>query len=393
MVVVNGDEGCPMKMVENDSGTAVSSVVFIYDTSTVIFGHIARVRFKHVSSFRLVWAVCQAIKGNLEKYLHLGAIPIEDIEEECRREQILQSRNAINTRWHTEVEFGRIDRQTEAATAVKYYEMTLLCENVIPPGISQEQYLMYLFRSVFARCPAPSGSRCHHRSKLFLVRVPLDGIYLFQTTADAEAAHLEQLGRAELAKAQFGPWDLAFSEVEQTIQVDSGGKAKATVCLSMVNLSAQLCESLPIQAWPERYELLETPKADAALRDGRKLKTSLVKYGDGQSTGQMVSMCVGFPAIGPGETVSLSYTMPCQIQFHPGDNFFNMHIMCLHGSFCLRMCFADCWRVRAPILYVGQRDRDVFQPVLVDTHMLEWKRLFPLAGQIHTLFFHLSKVL
>jgi hypothetical protein len=375
-----------METPKDESRVKLLPVALIYETSTLVCDHAIEIRFKHCSSFRLLWVVCRAIKEN-PKYYELGGVPPQDIEEECRRESIAKTRAAMNTRWCREIEF----RIGHFKWAAKYYDIKILRDNVVPPAVSREKFVTNMLQSLFSRREAPRGSGLHPRCKLFSVAVRSDQIHLFSTATEAQAALLPQSKTTQTAPWPPAEWDKGLLDINQTIHVYNNGHTEAEVSCSLVNLGMHSIRSMCLQSWLCSHASIEKSKVDARLKDGTELETSIVSDDAAPPTERRASLYAYFPPIQPGDTVSLTYKMPCLLCFRSGDNQLLLPISVPCDSYHLKICFARSWHVLAPILYVGQRDRDVFQPTLPNDTTIRWKRYFPVVGQLHTLFFHLSK--
>jgi len=370
----------------DDHCTNLPQIVLIYDTSTMILNQAVEMQFKHHRSFKLLWIVCELIQEE-SRYSKLGGAPTEDVLEACHRKNFSQTRRAINSRWHREIEFRR--GKCESITTL--YNIRILRKDIASHKAKVLKYLREMLQKFFLRKEPPWDSNIHHRCKLFSVAVPPRRIFLFRTKTEAESAKVAPVKKTKPTNSTASTWDVGFLDVEQTVSVDGNGKADTSGSLSVINLSMQPFGGLFLQSWLYSQRPTKKIKADVKLKDATPLDPRFVEDEIEQFAGKRVSLWVDFPPIGPGETTSLSYTLPFPIHFHEGDNSVPLHITCPHDSYSLQICFARSWHVWSPILYVGQRDRDSFQPVLVDGQTIKWNRFFPVVGQVHTLFFHLSK--
>lgn len=375
-----------METPKDDSRMKLFPVALIYETSTLVLGHAIEIRFKRPLSFRLLWVVCRAIKEN-PKYDEIGGVPPQDIEEECRRESIAKTRAAMNSRWCEEIAF----RRNEPKWAAKRYDIKILRDDVIPPAVSPEKFVTDMLQSLFSRREVPRNFHLHPRCRLFSVAVPSDQIQLFSTAAEAQAAHLPQSKTTQTAPWPPAEWDKGLLDINQTIHVHNNGHTETECSCSLVNLGMQSIRSMCLQSWLCSHLSIENSKVHARLKDGTELDTDIVYDDAAPSTKRRAYLYACFPPIEPGDTVSLTYTMPSLLFFRSGDNQLLLPISTPCDSYHLKICFARSWRVRAPMLYVGQRDRDVFQPTLPNNTTIEWKRYFPMVGQLHILFLHLSE--
>jgi hypothetical protein len=368
-----------------------SQIILIDKASVLVIDGAVKLKFLRRNSFRLVWNLCEAWLNSPE-YQKLGGVPPQDIERICLREDIIRDRSTLNTRWYEEIEVRRSrtgDAKEDEGMLSKIFDIVLLKGAVVPRGVSKERYALEKLRSVFRRIGVSEGADIHGSSRLFSVGAAPGDVHLCPTWTVAKASNLGPFGETAAPTSTVQGWDLVYRYRTETVSISREGDPTTTVSTELINLGSEILQAFSFSQTVRGHTHAREPKAEAWLSDGTRLKPKIsLREDHGFST---VNLIIAIPDVAPGDSLPLSFSLDWQGSLYSGHH---RHGVVLHNPyefFHLQIKLKEPWRVLAPMTFVGDVEKDAFQPTLTSASSFEWKRFFPIPYQIYNTYYDIVK--
>jgi hypothetical protein len=365
------------------TGTRISRIVLIKEGSFLVYNDRYRIKYHHQKTFVLIWTVCKTMTQNKE-YQSLGGIPLDDLQNLCQLEGLKISQDAINTLWHDEVEFRR-----HPEMIFSMFEITDLKNGTILTKMNPG-FLVNILTLVFGKVRPSEFSKFHRNTKLFTIFAEPEQILMFMTFREAQSHGIQPSGRSDITKFRKDKDELGIIYWRHIMSVDNRGSASSTVAIKFVNLSPIpiLHHTLPF--WSDGFEQPRSRKFTAFTEDGTKFNTDLI-IGKGEKS-KKVEPLVLFPyPVEKGKTIEFSYSYFAKNYFKQGIEHFDCYFNHPHMEYFIDIQFSKAWKISNPIVFIDDKDEDIFQVELINSQHIKWTRYFPRVGSRYNIRFNLTK--
>lgn len=363
--------------------TTLSRVVLVKENSMLVINDRLRIRFLHRRAFLVAWTVCRLIAAEA-RFQVLGGVPARELVGHLEIEDVNISQQALNTLWHDEVEFKR----KHSFLATLYDVADLKAER--QAEAHDPQFVASRLQLVFCKTKPLIPSDLHGSTKVFSVSADPEQLCLFQTLEEAAQEGIEPSGTSEVTKFRKNHDELGYLDWRQEARVDAEGTADSEVFAKVVNLSPvpMLHHLLPL--WSDTREDAQARQVKAWMKNGTELDVEFLLGGQGKK--RRVEFLLTFrEPVTQGKTTDFYFSYHTEAAYHPGKEYLKWRINYLHARYSVDLKFTEPWIVEQPVVFVDNRDEDVFQPKRISKRHIRWIRYFPQGGSEYHISFKLSR--